>query len=229
MKKLLSFITSAAVLGITMMGRPVFAASSPPNWIHDTPAQLVAQFGDHHPLTLQLSGMIGVSAQVVQQLPNAKAVAGALANPSITAQQRAALESIPTEIKLVNSRGISGGDPVDDAQMMGYNGIGNWIWTFEVNEGFNSSGGIITSISFPNYYGTTEAWDWVQTGSPSTTFITTTGGSDFLTENFDQFTSDYEAVDNVQLNIAYHANGTFDDTGYVNGAETWMQTNGQPQ
>ena len=109
MKKLLSFITSAAVLGITMMGRPVFAASSPPNWIHDTPAQLVAQFGDHHPLTLQLSGMIGVSAQVVQQLPNAKAVAGALANPSITAQQRAALESIPTEIKLVNSRGISGG------------------------------------------------------------------------------------------------------------------------
>lgn len=173
--------------------------------------------------------MIGVSAQVVQQLPNTKAIAVALANPSITAQQRAALESIPTEIKLVNSRGTSSGDPVDDAQMMGYNAVGNWIWTFEVNEGFNSSGGIITSISFPNYYGTAEAWDWVQTGSPYTTFITTTGGSDFLTENFDQFTSDYEAVDNVQLNITYYANGTFDDTGYVNGTETWMQTNGQPQ
>ncbi|POB10110.1 hypothetical protein [Sulfobacillus sp. hq2] len=63
--------------------------------------------------------------------------------------------------------------------------LGNWIWTFEVNEGYSSSGGVITSVSFHNYYGTAEAWDWVQTGSPSTTFITTTGGTDFLTENYD--------------------------------------------
>lgn len=227
-------VAALALFGSSALSASPALAATSPNLVNMTPAELVSQFSDHQPVPVQLSGHGDGQFSRTVQLPNAQEVATALANPKLNAQQRAALESIPTEVKLSTAAtGTAGSDPVADAYMDEYDIYGNHIWHFEVNLGWNESNGVVTGVSTPNYVGTWTSSTWSETGLPQTSYpFDPIGTTEFDTTNTTQFTGPgfpVDTVQNVTLDVAYQAaTGDWTDNGYVNNSLTWEGSgNGQ--
>lgn len=221
---LLAPVVTSVLLGSSFVGaHPALAANSP-DLASLTPTQLVYEFSDHQPTPIHLSGHGDGHFSTTIRLPNADALEVALANPNLTAQQRATLDSIPAEVTVYTTvTGTSGNDPIADAYMYANDPLGISLFKFEVNLGWNQSGGVVTGMSTPNYVGTTGYFGWSMSGSPTTTFpFSPLGENEFATQNFATFYSVLNVYDHAELDVSYTAsNGNWSDYGYVNGNYVW--------
>lgn len=232
-KFVLASVVASALLGL--VGTPALAATPPvsqltpaelataPQVSQLTPAELIGEFSDSQPIAIHLTGNGDGTLSQALHLPNASAVAALLANPNLTAQQHAALGSIPTQVELtVNVTGTSGSDPVADAYMIGYDVWGNKIFKFEANLGWNESNGIVTGVSQPNFDGTYWNSPWSQTTAPSYSYPFDPTGSTEFDANYTTAGSYDIWTDNVQMDTTYKATGEWGCYGYINGQETYI-------
>lgn len=213
------FVPWAMVVGIlggpTQMSTQAFAASAPSYIAIRQGLQLV----------LKGSGNQSMISAVVP-LPSASAIATLLKHDHLTGSQRQELLRVPTEIVFhMRQTTNSNGDPVDDAYVCGYDAYGDHEWTFEANQGYSSSGGVITGVAGPNFYGT-QGSEWWTVGSTTYNYpYDPIGATEFQANFYGTFNNPtFNQTDQAAMDVTYQADGTYQYAIYLNG--TYQYTTG---